>query len=236
MRKPNFTLIELLVVIAIIAILAALLLPALNQARERGRAATCSNKLKQMGTAFQFYAGDYGQMVFTHVQAGGTVPWPLRMRQLKYLDKNLLHCPSIPPADQTTATLFEWRTYGMFRCTLSTSWYNTKTADWGNIIGWSASGSDDCLYYSLTRMRKPTVVFMHADTMCITPSTYAGQGFALFSPGWDGSGNDTSAIASIHTGNTNMSFFDGHVETLNRNKLKSFGFSNSIVNQVRKNL
>ena len=68
MRKRNssrigFTLIELLVVIAVIAILAALLLPVLARAKERGKRVSCLNNLRQLGMAALIYAGDNGDTV-----------------------------------------------------------------------------------------------------------------------------------------------------------------------------
>ena len=111
-RKHRFTLIELLVVIAIIAILAGMLLPALNSAREKARAVYCLSNLKQLMQAAQLYAEGYK----------GKLPLYYNPADKKYWNKILydngflpgftcMACPSLYP---TKAKTGNWtQTYGM---------------------------------------------------------------------------------------------------------------------------
>ncbi len=81
--RRKFTLIELLIVVAIIAILAAMLLPALNQARARAQFIRCSSNLKQLGTAASLYANDFDNYIVPWgVQAGSArVYWPANLQR-----------------------------------------------------------------------------------------------------------------------------------------------------------
>jgi len=202
--KRNFTLIELLVVIAIIAILASMLLPALNKARAKAKEIACVNNLKQCMMAQLLYTDDYNEYLpksyFGNSYMGVSYcDWSSLLEELKYLPGGLKN-------------KFK---KGVQNCPSATMIATTKTrhgTSYGQVYAHEKGDPSPRSSIKLTQIKNHTKRLWLADscTKNGTPS-YLVSGCLDYAPnnGYDFA--DTSyAIHTLHGNKANAAYVDGH--------------------------